>query len=145
MTNENLRIHQSAVLAYRVQKKRMQVMMITSLDTGRWVIPKGHIEGGLSARASAEKEAFEEAGLLGQVSKVSIGHFDYHKTELKGGGHCSVQVFPMRVRRAVPKWPEKDLRRRKWMSPKKAAASVAEPQLRRIILKFCKTVPSKSA
>ncbi|MFN3231556.1 MAG: NUDIX hydrolase [Alphaproteobacteria bacterium] len=136
MPNERQPIQQSAVLAYRIRKKKMQFALVTSLDTGRWVIPKGHIESGLSAHASAEKEAFEEAGLFGSVSKDEIGQYSYKKAELKGGGDCLVQVYPMRVRRSVSNWPEKALRRRKWMSPNKAAAAVIEPELSKLILRF---------
>jgi len=133
-------IRQSAVLAWRIRKKRMEVALVTSLDTGRWVLPKGHVERGMTPRESAAAEAYEEAGLYGTVGKQPIGEYDYQKTELKGGGHCRVEVFPMKVRRAVSNWPEKKLRKRKWMPLETAADSVTEEALSTLMLEFGGTV-----
>lgn len=130
---------QCAVLAYRRGKKDLKVVLVTSLETRRWVLPKGNLVVGLSARASAALEALEEAGVEGEVGKRSIGCYDYVKSELKGGGLCRVQVFPMEVMRIKRKWPEKDLRRRKWMTLEEAAAAVNETGLKKLITRFGKS------
>ncbi|GAB4393314.1 MAG: NUDIX hydrolase [Kiloniellaceae bacterium] len=130
---------QCAVLAYRRGKKGLKVVLVTSLDTGRWVLPKGNLVEGLSIRASAALEALEEAGVEGEVEKHSLGHYDYEKTELKGGGLCRVDVFAMEVTRIKRNWLEKDRRQRKWMTLKDAAAAVNEPGLKRLIARFEKS------
>ena len=133
-------IQQSAVLAYRVRKKGPQIALVTSLDTGRWVVPKGNVESGMTAWDSAAKEAYEEAGLEGEVTGELIGVYLYQKTELKGGGLCEVELFPMKVRRARASWPEKKWRRRKWMSLGAAADAVDEDDLAELIATFGKTL-----
>ena len=130
---------QSAVLAYRRSKKGLKVVLVTSLETRRWVLPKGNIAEARSARASAALEALEEAGVEGSLGKHSIGRYDYEKTELKGGELCRVTVFPMEVSRIKRNWPEKHLRRRKWMTLKDAVAAVDEAGLKKLIARFGKS------
>lgn len=131
-------IKQCAVLAYRRHKQGLQLVLVTSLETRRWVLPKGHYENGLSARASARLEAFEEAGVVGAVARRRIGTYDYEKIELKGGGLRRVSVFPMAVSGIKNNWPEKDRRRRKWMSPEDAIKAVDEKKLKKLIAQFAK-------
>ncbi len=129
-------VQQCAVIAYRRRKQRLQIALVTSLETRRWVLPKGNIERGLSARASASLEAYEEAGLEGDVAKDSIGTYEYDKSETKGGGRRRVCVFPMVVSRARRDWPEKSMRRRKWMTIKDAMSAVDESGLKKLIATF---------
>lgn len=127
---------QSAVIAYRVRKQSLQIVLVTSRDTQRWVLPKGHIETGLTARDSAAQEAYEEAGIEGTVARISIGTYQYTKVEQKGGGLRRVEVFPMEVSRIRRNWPEKTLRRRKWMTIDDAVSAVAERKLKRLLTQF---------
>ncbi len=138
MTKKTYR-RQCAVLAYRPSKQGLRIALVTSLETQRWVLPKGNLVDGLSAREQAALEAYEEAGLEGSPEKHSIGTYDYQKTELKGGGHCRVEVFPMAVTRVRHNWPEKQMRRRKWMTLDEAAAAVDEPELKKVIARFAKS------
>lgn len=135
-------IKQSAVLAYRKGKHGLKVMLVTSLYTGRWVLPKGHLKNGLSAHESAKLEAFEEAGIEGNVDRRSVGAYEYVKTEQKGAGRRKVEVFPMAVSCVRDEWPEKDQRRRKWMAIDDAAAAVDEKQLKELITQFRKDTNS---
>jgi 8-oxo-dGTP pyrophosphatase MutT (NUDIX family) len=144
-TEDNTR-PQSAVLPYRWQKGRLEVLLITSLDTGRWVLPKGNLEPGMSARDSAEKEAYEEAGIRGSVGKESIGTFTYLKTEKKGGGMRRVETFPMEVTEILEDWPEKNVRKREWMPVQKAAEAVLEKKLKKLLGLFAESMaPSGKA
>lgn len=129
-------IQQSGVLAYRRRGQRLQVLLITSRDTGRWVLPKGHIAPGLTPRQSADKEAYEEAGIEGVVARKPLGHYHYRKSDKKGGRMCRVELYPMRVERLVRSWPEKAVRVRKWMSVRTAADSVWEEELGDLLLEF---------
>ncbi|MCI0488905.1 MAG: NUDIX hydrolase [Blastocatellia bacterium] len=121
---------QSAVIPYRKAGNKIEIMLITSIRKGRWVIPKGIIEPGLSAAESARKEALEEAGIIGDVSSAPIGKYSY----AKWGGKCKVKVFPMKVNAVFDRWPEEHVRKRLWMTVKAAADAVREPELRKLIL-----------
>lgn len=137
MTEKNL-IDQSGVFAYRRHGKNLQVMLVCSLDRKRWVLPKGHIEKGLTMRESAIVEAYEEAGVEGDTAKKSIGYFDYFKSEQKGGGEYRVHVYPMKVNRVLDDWPEADKRKRKWMSVEIAIELVKEKKLQKLLDQFDK-------
>ena len=113
---------------------------MTSLDTRRWVLPKGHIESGLSPRESAIREAFEEAGIEGDVAGARIGGYAYRKADETSGGIYRVAVYPMAVSRILRRWPERSLRRRKWMTPEEAIAAVNERKLRKLIARFAETL-----
>jgi 8-oxo-dGTP pyrophosphatase MutT (NUDIX family) len=112
-------------------------MLISSRDSGRWVIPKGWPIRGLSPAQSAAREAFEEAGLGGQISAKPIGEFDYDKG-LDGGKHqnCHVEVFGLESMVQHPSWPEKGQRKLQWFSIPEAANAVQEPELAKIIRKL---------
>lgn len=126
---EKVRIEQSAVIPVRKGPGGSEILLITSRDTGRWVLPKGNIKNGLSPAKSALEEAFEEAGVLGRVQKRAVGRYKYAKPEVDGGAVFRVEVFLMHVERVKDSWPEKGERRRKWVSPGKAARLVEEPKL----------------
>ncbi|MFZ5964794.1 NUDIX hydrolase [Thalassococcus sp. BH17M4-6] len=108
----------------------LKVLLITSRDTGRWVMPKGWTMNGFKPWAAAEIEALEEAGAKGYISKDRIGVYRYPKI-LDDGRiiPCRVRVYPMIVERLKKNWKERDERRRRWFSPKAAAALVNEPDL----------------
>jgi 8-oxo-dGTP pyrophosphatase MutT (NUDIX family) len=126
---------QYAALPYRSSgKSRTEVMLVTSRETHRWIIPKGWPQKDKEPHDSAAREAFEEAGVVGAVGKRSVGSFPYQK-RLKNGvvTVCEVHVFPLRVRRQSKQWPEKEQREVKWLSAKDAAETVKEPMLSEII------------
>jgi 8-oxo-dGTP pyrophosphatase MutT (NUDIX family) len=129
-------IPQSAVIPYRRRRKNTEVLLVTSLGSGRWVFPKGHIEGNLSARQSAEKEAFEEAGVGGRLSPNQIGYYYYCKKHKNNTQTYQVEVFAMKVTDVLESWPEEYTRQREWMSPENAADAVKEDNLRILIRHF---------
>ncbi len=139
MTKTSFR-EQCAVLAHRSGKHGPKIVLVTSMETHRWVLPKGNLVVGLTARESAALEAFEEAGVEGTLGKRPIGTYDYRKTELKGGGLCRVSVFPMAVERILSHWPEQELRQREWMTLEEATKAVDEPELKALIKAFGKTL-----
>ena len=131
---------QYAALPYRQRAgARTEVMLITSRETGRWLIPKGWRQKGKSARRSAAREAREEAGVIGKIEHGPIGSYAYKK--LLNGGNvvlCEVRVFPLEVKRQRKTWPEKPQREVRWFSRAQAAKIVSEPALRTIIRNFHK-------
>ncbi len=125
---------QSAVLPYREGNKGLEVLLISTRKGGRWIVPKGIVEPGLTPRESARKEAAEEAGIEGQVSDRSLGRYSYKKW----GGTCDVEVFPMLVARELEDWPEAGVRRRKWMPLKKAAKRIDIAKLSKMVRRLKK-------
>ena len=67
MATTNPILHQAGVIAYRILDGKVQVLLMTSRDTGRWIIPKGNIKAGVTPCRAAEKEAYEEAGVKGPL------------------------------------------------------------------------------
>ena len=128
---------QFAALCYRIKADRPEVLLITSRGTGRWIVPKGWPVPGMTPAASAEREAWEEAGVRGRFHDICLGLYSYIKIVEDGPDlPCAAMVYPVRVRALAEDYPEKDQRKRKWMRRKKAAAKVDEPELAQIIRRF---------
>lgn len=129
---------QHGALCYRQGANgALEVLLITSRDTGRWIIPKGWPVKGRTAAGSAAQEAFEEAGVKGRVQEGCIGLYAYDK--VMPGGFVQpvvVSVYPIEVDRLAADFPESDARRRRWFRPQSAALKVAEPELRAILAGF---------
>lgn len=126
---------QVAALPVRLTKSgKVQVMLVTSRETKRWITPKGWPMDGKKMWRAAEIEALEEAGIEGKIHHDRVGTFDYKK-RLKNGTSvdCRVGVYPLQVKKLKRRWLERDERRRKWFSPKKAARLVKEPELALIL------------
>ena len=113
-----------------------EVLMITSRDSGRWIIPKGWPMKGKKDHAAAAQEAFEEAGVSGKVHKRPLGAYTYDKRIDGAEETVRVMVYFLEVREERRVWPEKDQRRREWKDPVEAAALVAEPGLATLLLKI---------
>jgi 8-oxo-dGTP pyrophosphatase MutT (NUDIX family) len=122
---------QYAALPFRCRAHAsVQVMLVTSRETGRWVVPKGWPIAGEAPHVSAAREAIEEAGVVGIVGRDSIGMYSYEKRLASGAiVICEVQVFPLKVERQHEDWPEKEQREFQWFSPTDAANVVQEPEL----------------
>ncbi len=115
----------------------MRVLLITSRDTGRWVIPKGWPMRNRSEAEAAAREAWEEAGLRGAVSERPLGIYTYRKALTRGlAVSCVVRVYPLEAREMLRKFPETGQRRAKWFSQAKAASRVAEHDLATLIRDF---------
>lgn len=133
---------QSAAIPYRIEKGKLQILIISSSCNHHWGIPKGIIEPGYTAPASAAIEAWEEAGVRGIISEHMIGHYP-HK---KWGGTCTVQVYPMAVTDMVDdhEWQENH-RSRQWLSLKKASSVVKQKSLQTMFATLAANLSSKKA
>lgn len=112
-----------------------RVCLVTSSSGKRWIIPKGMVDPGHTAGEGALIEAWEEAGLLGVLRPEPIGSYMYEKY----GRQHHVTVFVMEVTESVADWPERNVRRREWISPEKAAERVVETGLKLLIEALFKT------
>ena len=128
---EGGRARQVAALPLRRNRSgRLRVLLVTSRDTGRWVVPKGWPMEGLDPWEAAAVEALEEAGAEGAVTAAPIGTYRYGKRlEDDGVLPCRVTVYPLRVTHLRDHWKEEDERQRRWFDPKDAAKRVDEPEL----------------
>lgn len=127
---------QYAALPWR-QSPNLEILLITSRETRRWVIPKGWPMPEKSPAESAAQEAYEEAGIHGQIEGQAIGHYGYSKRQ-RGGSkkRFRVDVFAMEVTEILDLWPEAHERARQWLSPAEAAIRVDEPGLAVLIRTF---------
>ena len=128
------RLKQVAALPYRKRGKGVDVLLITSRETKRWVIPKGWPMKGKKDWDAAATEAFEEAGIEGTIGRKSIGTYHYVKRKLSGDLDCKVIVYPLEVKTELKIWPEKAERKRRWFSAEAAAAVVTDDGLDAIII-----------
>ena len=119
---------QSAVIPYRRGPSGLEVLLVTSRNGTRWVLPKGVVEPDLSPAASAAKEALEEAGVRGAIDDEPLGTYQYRKW----GGTCTVQVFAMEVEQEEADWPEANTRRRAWLTVDDARRRFDEAALRQM-------------
>jgi len=128
---------QFAALCWRQTGAGVQILLVTSRQRRRWILPKGWPMDGATPAEAAETEAWEEAGVVGKTKPVCLGIFSYTK-ELNPQDKlpCVVAVFPVKVTKIRDSWPEKKDRKRKWFSPAEAAAKVDEPELSAMIAKF---------
>lgn len=128
---------QFGALCFRRKSRQVEVLLITSRETQRWVLPKGWPMPGMSPMQTAAQEAWEEAGVKGRIGSKSLGIFSYTKLiDRKRGLPCVVALFPLEVRSLSDRFPERRERRRKWFPLKKAAAKVDEPELAQLLLGF---------
>lgn len=122
---------QVAALPYRVDPEgNFEILLVTSRDTGRWVLPKGWPMKGRHLRKAAQIEAFEEAGVVGKTGKQALGTYTYDKD---GVVPCRVSVYPLPVEALRGEWPEKDQRQREWHSPSDASDCVDERDLKLLL------------
>jgi 8-oxo-dGTP pyrophosphatase MutT (NUDIX family) len=132
---------QYAALPYRLAGE-LEILLVTSRETQRWVIPKGWPMKDRKPHAAAAREALEEAGVTGKVAKAVFGAYRYVK-RLKNGAPlvCTVEVYPLLVERQRKRWPEQHQRTAHWFSVAEAAESVDEPELQALIARFGRLQP----
>ena len=131
---------QIAALPMRWKKDGpFQVLMVTSRETKRWIMPKGWTMDGHKPWAAAEIEALEEAGAVGYIGEEVIGTYTYRKKLADGSFlKCEVDVYPMVVEQLKRNWKERDQRKRRWFSAKGAAKRVSEPKLEKLLKSLIK-------
>ena len=121
---------QFGAFCWRQRKNGHEVLLVTSRRSKRWILPKGWPIDGATPADAALREAWEEAGVIGKVRPVCLGIYSYFKDlDADSDLPCVVAVFPVKVKSLSKDWPEKKHRKRRWVSPKKAAELVQEPEL----------------
>lgn len=128
-------LQQYGALPWRNDSRRgMQVLLITSRTSGRWIVPKGWPMDDRASYLAAALEAFEEAGVIGEIQTSPLGDYHYMKTRKDSAPElCRVTLFALRVLGSLRNWPEKGQRQRRWLSLPEASHRVGDAGLARII------------
>ena len=128
---------QYAALPYRRIGDDLRILLVTSLETKRWILPKGWPVAGRAAHEAAAAEAYDEGGIEGNVGTEPIGSFDYSKRRKRGDPvPCRVEVFPLEVTAERDNWPEQGRRERRWFTADEAAATVSDAGAGELIAAF---------
>jgi uncharacterized protein len=138
-------LHQAGAIPYSLIDGEVQVLLVTSRGSGRWLIPKGNIDDGLTPAEAAAKETYEEAGIRGRiVTDTPLGFFTSFKT-LKTGEErpVTVEVYALLVDRQLKRWPEAKQREACWMSATEAANSVKDPGLALLLLRLKEIIETR--
>lgn len=128
---------QVAALCWR-SSPRLEILLVTSLRTRRWILPKGWPQDGMSLAQSAAIEALEEAGVIGDIAAEPIGRYHYLKEKNGSALPCAVDVFSLFVTGEHGTWAEKEKRQKLWLPAERAASKIAETGLRRILTGFAR-------
>ena len=127
---------QFGVVPFRIKDDKLEILVITARDNGRWVLPKGWPMDGATPAEAAAAEAYEEAGVEGRMLPTVLGLYSYRKAVNGDDLPIAVTMFAMRVDKVLKSWPEKAQRKRRWVSRKKAVALLKEPDLAQIVRAF---------
>jgi 8-oxo-dGTP pyrophosphatase MutT (NUDIX family) len=111
-------VRQAGAIPVRRTKKRSEVCLLRKQNVQHWNIPKGTIEFRHTARETALKETWEEAGLKGRLVGQALGTFEFEKW----GDVYTVEIFLMEVHEEYDEWPESNVRERRWTSFRQAKA-----------------------
>jgi len=112
----------------RHERRRLEVALVTTSRGKGWIVPKGSVDDGEGPREAAIREAEEEAGILGVLARKPLGRYRH----VNGNGTCRVDVYLMRVTDVREHWLEEDVRQRRWMRIREAAACLRK-ELRQFV------------
>lgn len=121
---------QIAALCHRMREGKVEVLLVTSKSTRRWILPKGWPILSRRAHRTAAIEAFEEAGVTGKVHKNPFASFSSYK-----GGEAGLKlrteilVFLVDVESEAEEFPDSAERDVRWVSIKEAVRMTSEPGL----------------
>lgn len=111
----------------------VEIMLVTTRETQRWIVPKGWPIRGLKSYEAAAREAMEEAGLIGEIGKKPVGRYTYWKRKADHFVLCKVRVYLLEVKQQLPTWPEQAQRRCLWFTQADAADLIDDPALGAIV------------
>ncbi|ESQ88328.1 hypothetical protein ABAC460_16850 [Asticcacaulis sp. AC460] len=132
----NMPYLQVGALPYRADSDGgVELLLVTSRGTGRWIIPKGWPMEGLSDAQAAAREAYEEAGLIGEIDETPVGSFTYDKVRkgVEAPSLVKVDVYLLRVERQLAYWPEAGQRTFVWVSPEQGLTMLSDAGLRDLV------------
>ena len=126
------------VIPYKVEDECVWVMIVTSQTRKRWIFPNGNIEKGETGAQAAAREAFEEAGVKGCIDKKHTINATIGKSATDGIEDVAVEFFALEVLKQTDKWPEKNERKRRWLTLEKAQSMIKDEDFKAVIAAFRK-------
>jgi 8-oxo-dGTP pyrophosphatase MutT (NUDIX family) len=136
-------IRQVAAIPFRrTDAGTLEVMLVTSRESHRFIIPKGWPMKGKNDREAASTEAREEAGVLGRPLRRPIGKFRYWKRIARRFVPVEVTVFMLKVENEDADWKEAGMRERAWLSPAEAMTLIDQPELVSLIQSLAAAQPA---
>ena len=132
---------QYGALPYRfTPEAALEILVVTTRRTRRWIIPKGWPIKGLRPPKAAAREAYEEAGVTGRIGVKPIGTFTYDKALDEAGveATCEVKVYPLLVKRQAEVFPESEQRMLQWVDPARAIVLIKDAGLKKLVKAFAK-------
>lgn len=126
---------QAGSIPFRKIDGRLEVLLITSRNKKRWIIPKGGVEPHQTPEQAAKQEAFEEAGVLGNlVAKLGTA------TDEKLIGSFEIVIFALQVTEYLENFLEQNFRERKWFSVHDAVENIGNYDVASEIRKLPETL-----
>lgn len=130
-------LRQIGAIPYRCAPEGVEICLITSRGSGRWITPRGKPEKNKTPQEIAGLEAFEEAGVRGLVDGECFAAYTVTRPSLPPeAGPCAVELYLMEVSEVLGSWPEKKERERVWLPPAQAVMRVEEGGLVDALLRF---------
>jgi 8-oxo-dGTP pyrophosphatase MutT (NUDIX family) len=120
--------HQAGVIPYALENGVPVFLLVTTRRTGRWIFPKGACEADETLHACAAREAFEEAGVEGEIAGPAIGAYRDRKHAARTSV-IEVEMYPFHVTRQHDEWPESKARKRHWVTLAEARELITTPGL----------------
>ncbi len=125
-------------LAFSRKGKRLRLILVTTKKTQRWICPKGQPEKGVDDHDVAVMEAFEEAGVTGEVMPEISREYVSHSGK-------RIRLFPLLVEKIHKQWPEKRQRRRCVCSLRQALGLISDEGLRQCVEKLLRDLWQSAA
>jgi 8-oxo-dGTP pyrophosphatase MutT (NUDIX family) len=133
-------VRQAGAIPYTIVQGQVVFLLITSRRSGRWIFPKGELVPEMTPWALAAHEAFEEAGVTGEVDPNSIGSYRTMKTLSIRRQPVVVDLYPLRVKQQLDEWPEKGQRHRHWAILPEAKRLLSETKLAEMAARLSRTL-----
>ncbi|MEP5181942.1 MAG: NUDIX domain-containing protein [Rhizobiaceae bacterium] len=107
-------MHRIGTLPFDIKDDAVALLFVTSQTRGRWILPKGLAKTGETHAETCAREAFEEAGIKGQVLEDFPITVPITKQTDDGKQAVPVTYYPMLVNDQSDDWPEVETRERHW-------------------------------
>ena len=127
---------QAGALAWREQNGEIEVVIVTSRRTGRWVFPKGGIDPGMTEAMTAANELQEEAGVIGVPDEVPIGTYRTAKIRPPLIWTVEIALYPIRITEVLTEWLESGKRERRFVTMDEAEQLLSEPEMAALARSF---------
>ena len=140
------RLQKTQVAAFPIRisdEGQVFVLLVTSRETKRWVLPKGWPSKKMSDSKAASREALQEAGITGKIERKPFGYYRYRKALPGKFKMIDVAVYALWVRKQRQHWPEENERTRVWASLSDAARLVREPGLKKLLNEMAEQLPNE--